>query len=327
LAIPLNLVYRSRPLQYPLLAAMKKSGAWEKAGIDVKSVQYVSGAAKSDPMLVNGECDFIFGSHISPYIHRMNGQPFVYLGQTVNWIDDVMVSKEPITSLRDLEGKKLVETEGVTAERHHGHHPGGNHLLYLRREGADPHKITFVAGTSRSLYKDVLNGLGDAAFASPPEDEEARAAGLHVLALPHLPMINAATMTTVWPTLQNKRDLCEAVLKATLMGVHYIKTEPDAFWKLMEDDVAVELKIEDSKALKHLYEYERSILEPRLYPTAESVANSFQLAIMEEPQIASKMNPMSLWDINLLREIEESEFIDDLYGGKVPGPGAPPSRR
>ena len=56
------------------------------------------------------------------------------------------------------------------------------------------------------------------------------------------------------------------------------------------------------------------------------MANSFQLAIMEEPQIASKMNPMSLWDINLLREIEESEFIDDLYGGKVPGPGAPPNR-
>src|SRR5690348_3235759 len=229
-----------------------------------------------------------------------------------------MVTREPIKSLKDLEGKKLVETEGVTADRHHGHHPGGNHLLYLRREGVDTHKITFVPGTSRSLYKDVLNGLGDAAFASPPEDEEAQAAGLHVLALPHLPMINAATMTTLWSTLQDRRDLCEAVLKATIMGIHFIKTEPDKFWKLMQDDVAVELKIQDPKALKHLYEYERSILEPRLYPTPESVANSFQLAIMEERTIADKINPMSLWDISLLREIEESEFIDDLYGGKAP---------
>lgn len=327
MAIPLNLVYRSRALQYPLLAAMKHSGAWEKAGIDVKGIQFVSGAAKSDPMLVNGECDFIFGSHISPYIHRMNGQPFVYLGQTVNWIDDVIVTKDPIHSLKELEGKKLCETPGMTPERHHGHHPGGNHLLYMFREGIDTHKVIFVEGTHKDHYLDVLDGHGDWAFASPPEDEEAARAGLHVYPLEPLPMINAATMTTLWPTLKNRRDLCEAVIKATLMGVHFIKTEADAFWKLMQDDVAVELKIQDPKALKHLYEYERSILEPRLYPTADSVANSFKLAIMEEPQIANKLNPMSLWNIDLLRDIEESEFIDDLYGGNVPGPGAPPSRQ
>ncbi|HEX6510781.1 MAG TPA: hypothetical protein VF157_00660, partial [Chloroflexota bacterium] len=93
------------------------------------------------------------------------------------------------------------------------------------------------------------------------------------------------------------------------------------------DDVAVELKINDERALKHLYQFCRSILEPRLYPVAESVANAFKLAVMEEPSISQKLNPMSLWDIHLLREIEESEFIDDLYGGKVPGPGAPPPRQ
>jgi ABC-type nitrate/sulfonate/bicarbonate transport system substrate-binding protein len=326
LAIPLNLVYRSRAVQYPFLAALKASNAWERAGIELKTLKFVSGAANSDPMLINGECDFIFGSHISPYIHRMNGHPFVYLGQTVNWTDDVIVSKAPISSMQDLQGKRFVETEGVTAERHHGHHPGGNHLLYLKREGVDPHKLTFVSGTTKELWQDVAAGRGDFCFSGPPDDEDAQAAGLHVFPLAPLPMVNASTMTTLWPIYQERRDLCEGVLKAAIMGIHFIKTEPDAFWKLMQDDVAVELKIKEPKALKHLYEFCRAILEPRLYPVAESVGNAFALAIMEEPQIAQKLNPMSLWDIHLLREIEESEYIDDLYGGKVPGPGAPPSR-
>ena len=96
MTLPLRLVYRSRPIQYPLIAAMNACDAWERAGIDLQSVTYVAGAARSDPMLVRGECDFIFGSHISPYLHRFHGQPFVYLGQCVNWVNDVLVSREPL---------------------------------------------------------------------------------------------------------------------------------------------------------------------------------------------------------------------------------------
>ena len=48
MAIPLNLVYRSKAVQFPLLMAMKASNAWERAGIELKSLTYVSGAANSD---------------------------------------------------------------------------------------------------------------------------------------------------------------------------------------------------------------------------------------------------------------------------------------
>ncbi len=322
MSLPLNLVYRSRPIQYPLIAAMNACDAWERADINLKTVTYVAGAAQSDPMLVRGECDFIFGSHISPYLHRFHGQPFVYLGQCVNWVNDVLVSREPLRSLRDLEGKRLAEQPGVTAERHHGAHPGGNHLLYMRREGVDTHKVTFVGAKQRARYVTVLDGEADAAFVSPPEDEEARVAGLHVLPLPPLPMVQATTLTTLWPILETRRDLCEAVAKAVLMGVSFIKTQPGAMWEVMEQDVANELKIDNPKVLRHLHLENQSILEPRLYPRADAIANAFELAVMEEPEIRDKLNPMSLWDIHLLRSIEETGFIDDLYGGQVPGPGS-----
>jgi hypothetical protein len=43
---------------------------------------------------------------------------------------------------------------------------------------------------------------------------------------------------------------------------------------------------------------------------------------MEEPAIRDALNPMSLWDIHLLRSVEESGYVDKLYDGQVPGPGA-----
>ncbi|HLH23579.1 MAG TPA: ABC transporter substrate-binding protein [Chloroflexota bacterium] len=321
MALPLNLVYRSRAIQYPLIAAMNACDAWERAGIDLQSVTYVAGADKSDPMLVRGECDFIFGSHISPYIHRYHGQPFVYLGQTVNWIDDALVSREPMQDLRELVGKRLAEDPRVTPERHHGHHPGGNHLLYLRRGGVDPHDLTLVPSQQREHWMDVANGAADAAFASPPQDEDARRAGLHVLRLPPLPMVQASTMTTLWPTVQERRELCEAVLKATMMGIHFFKTQSGPMWEVMQQDVARELRIDSEEVLRALFHRNQAILEPRLYPRAEAVANAFELAIMEEPAVAEALNPMSLWDVHLLRELEESGFVDKLYGGQVPGPG------
>lgn len=270
---------------------------------------------------MNGECDFIFCSHITPYLLRFHGQPFVYLGQTVNWTDDVLVSREPMASPKDLEGKRLAEDPSATPERHGGAHPAGNHLLYLRRAGVDAHEITFIPRTSRDSYRDVLSGAADATFASPPEDELARTAGLHVLPLEPLPMVQATTLTTLWPTVEDRRDLCEGVVKAVLMGVHFIKTEPEGMWQLMQEDVAAELGIEDERALRYLHDHNRAILEPRLYPRADAVANAFELAIMEEPEVARALNPLSLWDLHLLRSVEESGYIDALYEGNVPGPG------
>jgi hypothetical protein len=322
MALPLNLVYRSRAIQYPLIAAMNACDAWERAGLELRSVTYVAGADKSDPMLARGECDFIFGSHISPYLHRFHGQPFVYLGQTVNWIDDALVSREPLRDLRELVGKRLAEDPRVTPERHYGHHPGGNHLLYLRRAGVDPRDLTLVSSKQRAHWIEVANGEADAAFASPPQDEDARRAGLHVLRLPPLPMVQASTMTTLWPIMQARPELCVAVLKATMMGVHFFKTQVGPMWEVMQQDVAKELKIDSEEVLRALFLRNQAILEPRLYPRAEAIANAFELAVMEEPAVAEALNPMSLWDVHLLRELEESGFVDELYGGQVPGPGS-----
>lgn len=322
MAQPARIVYRSRSIQFPLLAAMEAADAWERAGIELQSLEFVSGAAKSDPMLIEGKCDFVFGSHISPYLHKAAGHPLAYLGQTVNWVDDVLVSRTPVTTLADVEGKRLAEKGDVSAQSAgHANHTAANHLLYLRRAGVDLETIDFVKTTDR--ISDVESGRADMAFCVPPDDVTARERGLYILDLDPLPMVYATTLTTLWPTVRANPELCFSVSKAVAIGIAYLKSpaNKDAMWKVMQEKVGPELGIESEKTLRYLQRRTASMLEATMYPRADAITNAFELALMEDADLAGKVNPLSLWQLQFVRDLEESGFLDELYANDVPQPG------
>jgi hypothetical protein len=302
---PVRIVYRSKRISIPLLAAVEASDAWEKAGLDVQRLDYVSGAGVSDPLLIDGEVDFIFGSHISPYIHRANGVDIVYLGQSVNWAIDRLVTREPLTDLTMLRGQILAEDKVRRAN-----HSWGNHKLYLQRAGVDLTQVGFTGGDEyekrRRAYELVADGKAFAAFVSPPDDIFAAELGLAVQPLPALPMVQSTTITTMWQTRAQRPDLCRAVIAAVREGIRYYKYERDAMLKLMETTVGDRLEIKSESVLHSLYETNRHLLNKRLYPTPAAIENAFRIAVLQDPSIQDKVNPMELWDIDLLREAEAS---------------------
>src|ERR1700722_12030238 len=132
-------IYRSRSVQYPMLAALRASGAWEQVGLDAgDELQFISSASTADPMLMNGEVDFILGSHVTPYLRYDEGVPFVYLGQTVNTTDSVVVTRLPINGLEELRGLRIADAIGEDM------HPHGNHIMYLRRSGVSEDEVTWI---------------------------------------------------------------------------------------------------------------------------------------------------------------------------------------
>lgn len=301
--LPVKIVYRSKKISIPLLAAIEATDGWAKAGLDVQKLDYVGGAAESDPMLFGGEVDFIFGSHISPYIHRANGKPIVYLGQSVNWATDSLVTRAPITSMAELRGKTMAESKTKVAS-----HPWGNHKLYLQRGGVDLSEIGFV-GTDgderkRRPYELVADGVADGAIVMPPDAMAAEDAGLVVTPLPFLPMVQATTITTLWDTRTERADTCRAVIRAVREGIRYFKQEEAAMRKLMEGSIGDQLGITDERILRGLYDINRLILDETLYPRVEAIANAYRIAVLRDPTIQDKVNPMELWDIDLLREAD-----------------------
>lgn len=297
--MPVRVIYRSRGIQLSLLAAMKASEAWSRAGLDPgPEVAFVANAADADPMLESGQVDFIFGSHVSPYLRFDDGVPYVYLGQTVNQADDVVATRSALTSLRDLRGRRVADR--IDRERH----SHGNRVLFLRREGVAEDEVSWVHRGTRSALDMVASNEADGAFLSRFDGRAAEAMGLAVHVPAPLPMVLATTATTLWSTVERSPELCRRLLVALRLGIAFFKREPEAMRGVMREEVGPVLGISDQATLDYLYERNASLLNEDLYPRAEAVANAFALAVRQRPGIEDRLTPHRLWDMHLLRQLD-----------------------
>lgn len=297
---PVRFVFRSRPVQLPMLLAMRASGAWTRAGLDPgPGLPYVSNAREGDSMLERGEIDLVLGSHVTPYLRYDDGVPFVYLGQTVNWKDDVLVTRDPVSALEEIRGWRIADRVGVNS------HARGNHILYLRRVGIAKQDCEWVdlAGGDDGVTA-LVEERADAFFLSPYRAPDALAAGLNVLQLPRLAMVNAATVTTLWPYVEANPELYRRVLRALRFGIAYFVDETEPMRELMRTEVSEALGIDDPAVADALYERNRTLLDRSLYPHHEAVANAYDLAVHRRPDLPSRVSPHALWDVHFLRELD-----------------------
>jgi hypothetical protein len=297
--LPIRVIYRSRGIQLSLLAAMAACDAWGRAGLDIgDGVPWVKDAPDGDAMLEAGEVDFIFGSHVTPYIRFADGIPFVYLGQTVNWSDDVVVSARPLGNLQQLRGQRLAER--LTRQSH----SRGNRILFLRRAGIDEDEVEWVEKGSRASLDVVASGDADAAFMSPLDAFRAGELGLNTYTPQRLPMVVGSTITTLWPTVKQRPELCRRVLTAVRHGVRFFQTDVEAMRKVMSSVVGPELGIDAEEALERLYRRNRTLLEEDLYPRLDAISNAFALAVRQAPGLDKRIKPLELWNLNFLRELD-----------------------
>jgi hypothetical protein len=52
--------------------------------------------------------------------------------------------------------------------------------------------------------------------------------------------------------------------------------------------------------------------EAKPYPTLDAIQNVFALALKSDPEI-KHFNPLALWDLHYLREIDDSGYINRQY--------------
>src|SRR5436309_3490225 len=131
-------------------------------------------------------------------------------------------------------------------------------------------------------------------------------AGLHVLSLDRLPMINGPTLTSTLTTLQKKDRLGERLVKAQVMGIHFARTRRGETEKILE---GLRQRVPECKNVNY-----RNVakLLPKPYPDHEGVANAYRLCCMKDPE-TEEQSPMALWDLHYLRELDDSGFIDEIY--------------
>jgi ABC-type nitrate/sulfonate/bicarbonate transport system substrate-binding protein len=222
-----------------------------------------------------------------------------------------------------LRGKK-VGTRGA--------HPSLNDWLYLKQHGLDADRgdIEFINQTKLKkgemeaadpekkakappLWHWVRDGVVDAALLGPPASLFAGAAGLKVIDVEPLAMIQFSTISSSLPFVDKHPDIVESFLKGMVEGIHAFKTNPERSIKIIQERFTKHGQLNFEQAAL-TYKSIASVLEPKLYPKMLAIANVYEEAVRQDKD-ATKVNPMELWDLHHLRRLDDGGFMDDLYAG------------
>lgn len=306
-----------------LLHVIAESGSWEKYGLDVDYDRKI-GSEDAQRGIESGDLEFCGGNHVSTYGLRARGSTWVYLGQTVNQVNHQLVVRPDsgINGIADLRGKKLGGA---------GSHPILNNWLYLKQRGLDqdrgdyelvPQEL-FKPGTMDEVESDkkppplwhwVRDGVVDAALLGMPASLLAKAAGLKVIDVEPLPMIQFSSISTNLKFVQKHPELVERFLKGVLEGIAYFRTRPEESIGIIERRYTKSGQLNREQATL-TYRNLLQVLEPKLYPKMVAIANVYEEALRQDKD-ARKVNPMELWDMHHVRRLDDAGFIDSLYAGK-----------
>jgi ABC-type nitrate/sulfonate/bicarbonate transport system substrate-binding protein len=307
-----------------LLYVIGESGSWEKHGLRVEYRKHITSSQAHDAVL-KGEVEFVGGNHVSTYGHRARGDTWVYLGQTVNKLNQKLVVRPDsgIDGIADLRFRK-VGTRGS--------HPSLNDWLYLKQRGLnadrdeveiinqirhrkgsmDPASLADPEGwTLPPVWQLVKNGEVDAAFLQPPSSVFAQQAGLKAIDIEPLPMIWFTTISSSLGFVEKNPELVERFLKGVIEGIHFFKTRPQETIKIIQDHYTLDGKMSLDQATA-TWRNLAPVLEPKLFPSLQAIANVYEEAVRQDKD-ALRINPMELWDLHQIRHLDDSGFVNALY--------------
>jgi ABC-type nitrate/sulfonate/bicarbonate transport system substrate-binding protein len=212
-----------------------------------------------------------------------------------------------------------------------GSHPALNDWLYLKQHGLDTDRddVELVRQTKLKsnsmdaedpaqkakapvLWHLVRDRTVDAALLGPPASLFAKAAGLKVIDVEPLPMIQFTTVSSSLGFVEKHPGIVERFLKGLIEGIHFFKTRPEEAIGIIQKryDKFGQMNLEQATIT---HQSLAGILEPKLYPKMQAIANVYEEAIRQDKD-AKKINPMELWDLHHLRRLDDTGFVDALYG-------------
>jgi len=294
----------------PLWKVMEEGGFLEKHGLEMDLGSMEGKRQRAMEALRAGELDIISGNHHNLYARRaLNGDPFVHIAQTNNvWKEHWLVTKSGIKTLEDLRGKRVSMDDFES-------HTGLNVWLYLRLHGLKGGRdVELVNGERRAMDRvaKVMAGEYDATFVRAVDQKRARAIGAEVTELPTMPMIEGVTITTTTTYVNSHEEEVRGLLLALVDAVHFFKTRRQQTLEIINKTCRDLLRFQSDDEVTDYYDNHAGSLEPKPYPTLEAIRNVFALAVKIKPEIKD-FNPLALWDLHHLREIDDSGYIDRLY--------------
>lgn len=255
--------------------------------------------------LLAGEIDAASISVTTLVSSRLQGADTVMIVGAVPTFVDHIVSLGSIKKVEQLKGKTGgVNRLGSTSDL--------GLRLALRKLGIDPEKDVSIipAGGNAERFAALSKGLTQFTIMPEPFLTQAEKLGFH-----NLYSISQLKIPFWWngiltreSILRTKRPLMLKLVRAMVEAIHIIKTEKNYAISLIKKN----LGIGDAAGLERAYQDYSRIFPEVPYPTPDGVKTMLDDLAPRNPKAAAA-DPTSYVDMSLVREIEASGFIKELY--------------
>jgi len=303
-AANINVVWTSEVGQFAPLWVTKEAKLFEKYGNSVQLI-FIQGAASAAAALSSGDAQV--GMFSPQVVISTPGLDLVMFGRLGNTMDNRIYVRKGIKSLKEVK-RVAISRFGSNADF--------AARFLIQREGLRPDVDVALlqVGNQSNRIVAVETNNADAAMLTPPMTLQARKLGLNLLIdasklnIPYSSLMFVARR----PYLAKMRAEMVNFTKAMIEGVHLYKSNKEFSLKVL----AKYLKVQDREVLEENFrEYD---FPTRLYPAKEFYELPIQEVGKKDPKVL-KMSPEQFADMSLVKEIEDSGFIDKLgreYGVK-----------
>lgn len=288
----------------------EEKGLFKKHGVDVEVIIIGGGASQVVSSLIAGEIQFSVGGGDSVIRSALRGADTVLTASPLKTGLQRLMTRADIKTPADLKGKKVAITRFGSA----------SHWvlqLFLRKWGMRAEDIQMLQlGSSPAMYATLDKGGVDGAVFTIPTFFAAEEQGYRILADP-VDMDIYYLQNSVDSTrgfLRKQRDQALRFVRALCEGIAYFKKNRKESIAVLQKKLRIQSAQEkDVKYLEASYNLLASKFYNQVpYATPKAVETTLEFISGEEPK-ARGADPKSFLDESLVREVEASGFIKNLY--------------
>ena len=287
--------------QLPLWV-ISEAGTDRKYGVTLQVI-YISGGARLTQTLVAGDIDMAMtGGAVVNGI--LSGAELVYVAIGVPTYGFSLYARPVVKDVGDLKGKVLgVMTKGASSDH------AATALLRQQglRAGQDV-KFLYLGGV-REVLAALENSIVSAGVISAPTTLAARRLGYKELVnigTLKLPYVHNGIVTRR-SLVRQQPEKVKNFLKAYVAALKITQEEPEVAKRALARFLATN----DSATIDEAYQSFRPLF-PKIPYLTEDIIRSV-LAVSDHPK-AGTADPKEFFDNHFLKELDESGFIQELYG-------------
>jgi len=285
---------------------MKELDLPRKQGLDVEML-YVPVSSRAIQAALAGEIQFLTSGGVANINANIAGADFVGLTATLSTFIFKVLSQPDLREVNALKGKKV----GISRL---GGASDFSARYALERWGLAPDRDVAIiqVGGEPELMLALQGKAIDAAVISEPFATLAARSGFNVLydlsrfEVPY----TLHGIGTRKSFIRDNRDVVIRFMKAYLEGIYLFKTNRE----LALNTLKKYTRLSDISVMQSVYdEYAQRLIRNVPYPNPEGIQTILGQLAKSRPQTKG-LNPNDFIDPSILKEIEQSGFVKQLYG-------------